>query len=190
MPLDIRTGTGGRGMTRESSKRLEPRPKPGILLRGRGSTLDGAAAQEALSWCSVFPQRVGLNALESIHAISAQTGLKRPEALPGVGKLAELLESIETTLSNYAPVIYEQNLQGILHDLSPAHNGGLAAARRSPNAKPAVVRASLMEAIMRRVNEQAIVSAGTDRPKSPAHSRLRHPRFSTPLLNREWIFIP
>jgi hypothetical protein len=42
--------------------------------------------------------------------------------------LAELLESIETALANYAPVIYEQKLQGILHDLSPARNGGLAAA--------------------------------------------------------------
>jgi hypothetical protein len=66
--------------------------------------------------------------LESIHAITAQTGLKRPEALAGLRIIAELLESIETTLANYAPAIYEQNLQGILHDLSPAQKGGLAAA--------------------------------------------------------------
>ena len=65
---------------------------------------------------------------ESIHAITTQTGLKRPEALAGLRMLAELLESIETTLANYAPVIYEQNLQGILHDLSPAQNGRATAA--------------------------------------------------------------
>ncbi|HXP42716.1 MAG TPA: AAA domain-containing protein, partial [Candidatus Acidoferrales bacterium] len=89
---------------------------------------DGAAVQEALERV----QRLYLESLpecsESIHAITTQTGLKRPEALAGLRMLAELLESIETTLANYVPVIYEQNLQGMLHDLSPARNGRLAAA--------------------------------------------------------------
>ena len=80
---------------------------------------DGGAVQEALE----LVQRLYLESLpacsESIHAITTQTGLKRPEALDGLRMLAGLLESIETTLANYAPVIYEQNLQGILHDLSP-----------------------------------------------------------------------
>jgi hypothetical protein len=89
---------------------------------------DGPAVQEALE----VVQRLYLESLpecsESMHAITAQTGLKRPEALAGLRMLAELVESIETTLANYAPAIYEQNLQEILHDLFPARNGRLAAA--------------------------------------------------------------
>src|SRR5580704_11035567 len=89
---------------------------------------DGAAVQEALELVQrLYTDRLPAG-LESIHAVTAQTGLKRPEAVADLRMLAELLESIKTTLANYAPVIYEQNLQGILHDLSPAQNGGLAAA--------------------------------------------------------------
>ena len=89
---------------------------------------DGAAVQEVLDLVQRLYTEGWPECLESIHAITAQTGLKRPEALAGLRMLAELLESIETTLANYVPEVYEQNLQGILHDLSPAQNGGLAAA--------------------------------------------------------------
>jgi very-short-patch-repair endonuclease len=89
---------------------------------------DGAAVQEALELVQRLHTESWPECLESIHAITTQTGLKRPKALDGLRMVAELLESIETTLANYSPVIYERNLQGILHDLSPAQNGGLAAA--------------------------------------------------------------
>ena len=89
---------------------------------------DGGAVQEALE----LVQRLYLESLpacsESIHAITTQTGLKRPEALDGLRMLAELLESIETTLANYAPVIYEQNLKAFCMIFPPAQNGGPAAA--------------------------------------------------------------
>ncbi len=84
---------------------------------------DGAAVQGALELVQRLYQESLPECSNSIHAITTQTGLKRPEALDGLRMLAELLESIETTLANYAPVIYEQNLQGIMHDLSPAQSG-------------------------------------------------------------------
>ena len=59
------------------------------------------------------------------------TGGHGPEAshaLATLREFVELLEAVERTLSNYSPQLYQQNLESILHDLSPGRNGGLAAA--------------------------------------------------------------
>ena len=70
-----------------------------------------------------FPQ-----CLASINAVVAQTGLKRPTTLATLKEFVELLDAVDRTLSNYSPQLYQQNLESILHDLSPGRNGGLAAA--------------------------------------------------------------
>jgi hypothetical protein len=60
---------------------------------------DGAGVQEALEQVQRLYTESWPECLESIHAITAQTGLKRPEALAGLGMLAELLQSIGTVVN-------------------------------------------------------------------------------------------
>ena len=94
-----------------------------------GATLaDGEAVQRALDLVQQMRTETWPECLASIDAVVVQTGLKRPTALATLKEFAELLESVERTLSNYSQPLYQQNLESILHDLSPGRNGGLSAA--------------------------------------------------------------
>ena len=61
-------------------------------------------------------------------SVITNTGLKRPGDIAAVKGLADLLEAVERTLSNYSPQLYQKELESILHDLSPGREGGLAVA--------------------------------------------------------------
>jgi hypothetical protein len=94
-----------------------------------GATLDdGEAVQRALDLVQQMHTETLPHCVATIYAVVAQTGLERPTALATLKEFVELLAAVDRTLSNYSPQLYQQNLESILHDLSPGRNGGLAAA--------------------------------------------------------------
>jgi hypothetical protein len=94
-----------------------------------GATIhDGEAALRALDLVEQMHTETLPQCLASIYAVVAQNELKRPTALATLKEFVELLKAVERTLSNYSPQLYQQNLESIVHDLSPGRNGGLGAA--------------------------------------------------------------
>jgi len=102
--------------------RTHPSPWTGAILP------DGNAVQRALELVQQMHAETMPECLVSIQAITAQSALKRPTRLAGLKEVADLLESVQRTLSNYSPEIYKQNSESMLHDLSPGRNGGLSSA--------------------------------------------------------------
>jgi very-short-patch-repair endonuclease len=102
--------------------RTDPSPWTGAVLA------DGGSVQGALDLVHQMHTETLPDGLASIHVVTSQTGLKHPGPPTGLKELAHLLESVEGTLSNYSPQLYQQNLESILHNLSPGREGGLAAA--------------------------------------------------------------
>jgi very-short-patch-repair endonuclease len=102
--------------------RTDPSPWTGAVLT------DGGSVQQALDLVQRTHTETLPQCLASIYAITTQTGLKRPGALAGLRELADLLEAVERTLSNYSQQVYQQDLESILQDIAPGRDGGLAAA--------------------------------------------------------------
>lgn len=89
--------------------------------------IDGASVQNAIDLAQRMNSESLPKCLASFYEIANAAGLKRPNSLATIKDIADLLEEVENTLSNYSPQIYQQNLKLILNDLSPGRNGGFAA---------------------------------------------------------------
>ena len=101
------------------------------VVESVGRRIDGGkrnAVQRALDLAQQMHAETLPQCMASIHAITTQAALQPPRGLAGLRELADLLESVQRTLSNYPPRLYTQNLESMLHDLSPGRDGGLAAA--------------------------------------------------------------
>jgi hypothetical protein len=72
--------------------------------------------------------------LATIQTVTTQTGLKRPTVIAELNELADLLEAVERTLSNYSLQLYQQNLESILRAFCPGKNGGWRRRGRSVHA--------------------------------------------------------
>lgn len=102
--------------------RTDPSPWTGAVLA------DGGAVEAALDLVQQMHAETLPQCLASVHTVSTQTELKRPEGLAGLKELGNLLETVERSLVIYSPQIYHQDVESILHDLAPGRDGGLVAA--------------------------------------------------------------
>lgn len=102
--------------------RTDPSPWTGAIIT------NGDAVQKALDLVQQMHTEALPQCLASIYAVVSQTGLKRPGTVASLRELADLLEAVDRTLSNYSAQLYRQDLESILRDLSPGREGGLAAA--------------------------------------------------------------
>lgn len=136
--------------------RTDPSPWTGVILVG-GETVQRALELVHQMHAETLPQ-----CLASIYTVVSQTGLKRPTALARLKEIADLLEAVERTLSNYSPQLYQQNLESILHDLSPGRMGGLAAAwALCTNGKYRRARAAILAARNGKASSKALFSEVT-----------------------------
>jgi very-short-patch-repair endonuclease len=101
--------------------RTDPSPWIGAAL------LDGGSVQQAFELVQQMHTETLPHCMASVHAVTTQMGLKRQEALAGLRRLADLLEGVDRTLSNYSPQIYQHDLESILRDLTPGREGGVRA---------------------------------------------------------------
>jgi very-short-patch-repair endonuclease len=89
---------------------------------------DGNAVQNALDLVQQMHTETLPQCLASVHAVVSQTGLKHSGTLATLKEFADLLEAVERTLSNYSPLLYQQDLESTLRNLSFGQAGGVAAA--------------------------------------------------------------
>jgi very-short-patch-repair endonuclease len=101
--------------------RTDPSAWTGAVLR------DGGSVQQVLDLVHQIHTETLPRCLTSVHEVTTKTGLKLPGSVAGLRDLADLLEEVDQTFSNYSPQLYQQDLDSILHDLAPGREGGLSA---------------------------------------------------------------